>query len=438
VIAWELGAGMGHLMPMLPLVKRFVARGHRVSLVVRDLSRVTNLFSDLNVRCIQAPVKTQRSEQRIATPRNFAHILHNCGYGNYEELRGLAEGWRSLFQMIHPDLILCDHAPTAVLAARGTPALVAITGTGFCCPPDMQPWPDFRPWMPPVTEQLVRDEGAVLENVNRLLAQWRQPPLERLGQIFGEVDECFLATFRELDHYPSRPPTAYWGAWPNRGGEKPVWPRGGHGKRVFAYLHRFPALPDLLRLLTELQLPTLAYCDPLPAEMRQRLESASLHFVDRPQDLEETGRQCDLAILNGGHGATVSMLLAGKPILQIPCQLEQTLTGLATAGIAAGLSAEPDKPVHVAGQLVKLVTSDELAAGAARFAARYADFDSELQLDRLADRIDALLAGKRRVPSASSGNGSTSDGGRGGVHLESEKVDADGRTILIGIGSGRC
>lgn len=170
-IAWELGGGLGHLVRALPLVQRFRQRGYRVSLAARDLSRVARIFGRLEVRCFQAPVKTTRAENRVETPRSFAHILHNGGYGDDVELRGLAEAWWNLFEAVRPGLLLCDHSPTALLAAAGMGFRTATPGTGLCCTPGSDPFPDFRLWLPD-EDQRRRDEDAVLGRVNRLLESW--------------------------------------------------------------------------------------------------------------------------------------------------------------------------------------------------------------------------------------------------------------------------
>jgi UDP:flavonoid glycosyltransferase YjiC (YdhE family) len=65
-------------------------------------------------------------------------------------------------------------------------------------------------------------------------------------------------------------------------------------------------------------------------------------FEDRPLDLGAAARECDFAILNAGHGATAPMLLAGKPVLELPLQLEQSLTASAVADMGAG-EAVPHK-----------------------------------------------------------------------------------------------
>lgn len=39
LVTWELGGGLGHLLPLEPLVRGLSERGHRVAVALRDLSR---------------------------------------------------------------------------------------------------------------------------------------------------------------------------------------------------------------------------------------------------------------------------------------------------------------------------------------------------------------------------------------------------------------
>lgn len=41
LFAWELGAGLGHLMQMRPLVHALLEQGHRVAAASKDLSLAT-------------------------------------------------------------------------------------------------------------------------------------------------------------------------------------------------------------------------------------------------------------------------------------------------------------------------------------------------------------------------------------------------------------
>ena len=131
--------------------------------------------------------------------------------------------------------------------------------------------------------------------------------------------------------------------WPNVSGCLPRWP-DGQGKRVFAYIKPFPALPRLLQQLCDLQCPTIVHGEGLDENLRQRFHSATMRFEDQPLDVGEVGRTCDLAILNGNHGTTVSMLLAGKPSLQLPIALEQALFSLGVARLGAAVVAMPNQP----------------------------------------------------------------------------------------------
>ena len=44
-------------------------------------------------------------------------------------------------------------------------------------------------------------------------------PVSHITRMYAEVDETFLVTVRELDHYPERPASTYWGAWTRASGK---------------------------------------------------------------------------------------------------------------------------------------------------------------------------------------------------------------------------
>jgi len=379
---------------MLPLAKGLRERGHDVFLALKDLSRAESLFSGLGVSYLQAPVKTTRSNNYISTPRTFVHIFHNNGFGDFGELRAMVGAWRGLFHIARPDLIVFDHSPMALLAAVGSNTKRLVVGTGFFCPPDTSPLPDLRPWLGDDGRRLRRDEDRVLENANRLLALDGEMPLQRLAQLYHQVDETILATYRELDHYRERKGGDYWGAWPKVGGASPVWPETP-GKRIYAYLKPFSALPNLLGLLADLKCSVVIYAAEVPEKRQRRFRCERLRFERQPLDLARCAAECDLAVLHAGHGTTVSMLLAGKPVLQLPMHLEQALFGAAVNRLGAGLSARLRRPEEIAMKLVRLLQCDGYAQAARRFAARYARWDAGRQIDRVIQRIESLVGRSR-------------------------------------------
>ena len=391
LLTWELGGGSGHLVNLRPFVCGLEAGGHKVFVALRHLSNGPNLLGGKAVSYLQAPYKSNVPRNVISMARTFAHILHNIGFGDAAELAALVDAWRSLIDWIGPDLIIFDHSPTALLAARGGKARRVLVGDSFCCPPDCTPFPDLRPWLPADRAALFTTEEIVLENTNRVLRLRGQPALERLGQLYGEVDEVILTTLADFDHYPHRAVARYRGPWLPEGGELPAWP-GKSGKKVFAYLKNFPALPQLLALLRQTGCPTIMHVDGVTAEFQRQHESSTLCFHANRLDLPRAARECDLAILNGTHGSTVLTLLAGKPMLQLPLMLEQQLNARATVRLGAGASALAGQGETLAGALSGLLQSTACAEAASRFATRYAQHSPREESRRAVAEVLGFLA----------------------------------------------
>ena len=396
LFCWELGAGLGHMMQILPLARDLAAKGHTVYVALREVAAATAVFGGAGVRFLQAPLYTPRVA-RFPRQLNFAHLIANLGFSDDFELFGLVCAWRNLMRMVRPDLIVFDHSPTALVAARSLdlPARRALIGSGFCCPPDAFPLPLFRPQRLSAVDdaRLVAVEVEILGRINRLLDNWGQPRIERLGQLFSEVDEDFLTTFPELDHCPARKGAAYWGpviAGEDAGGEEPRWPRGT-GKRVFGYLKPSLELPRVIEALASAGCPTIVCIDGASEGLRKRLESPTVRVEAAPLDLARVAKECDLAVLNGGHGVTAEMLLAGKPMFHVPLVLEQRLTAEAVHALGAAEVAPPRSADPVGTRLDALLNDDGYTAAARRFAERYAAFDPARQRAAILARAEELL-----------------------------------------------
>ena len=239
------------------------------------------------------------------------------------------------------------------------------------------------------TEQLANDESRVVANINLALDLCGQPRITALADVFYDTHAQWLTTIPELDHYPHRGPADYIGLSPERPGETVIWPEGSR-RRVFGYLKPFPALDTLLELLNKLELPTIIAGDGLPRGLRDQRASKTLVFAGPHVDLAQMSRECDVAITNANHTTTARMLIAGKPVLLAPRQLEQDLIALAVTQRGLGVSIRPREPHDVFGKVAELLNCPAYHTAASALAAKYAN-SHEDRLHRMLETVERLV-----------------------------------------------
>jgi len=391
LMTWELGGGLGHLMPMRGVGEELARRGHHVIAAVRDLSRVRSSFINSGIDYLPAPIIARRGKPPFEKTAGFCHILSNVGFSDDSALRTLFSAWNTLYRVVQPDLVITDHSPTALLAMRGKPIRRVNMGLAFYCPPDMFPLPSWEKglWADRMMK-LAEDERELTHKVNTMLGEFRRPALGRLGEIFSDVQETILATYREFDHFPDRPASRYWGHWHAGMGAPPKWPQG-KGPKVFAYLKPSAALESLLGELKEAGVPTIVFSAEIPEPLQQRFAGDTLRFERQPLNIERVGAECDLAILNAGHGTTASMLRAGKPCLLMPLYTEQLLNAQSVERMGAGRWCSSQKGSEVPPVLQDMLNSKKYREGAKAFAGRYADLIPERQIAEVAERLEQIL-----------------------------------------------
>jgi UDP:flavonoid glycosyltransferase YjiC (YdhE family) len=392
LLTWELGGGMGHFVNLRALAGGLVAEGHRVFAALRDVTHPKTVLGTDEVTYLQAPFRTSPPVKPFNPAPTFAHILYNNGFNDDAALAGLCEAWRQLFDYVNPDLVVLDHSPTALVALRGHGSRRALIGTGFFCPPLCYPLPPLVKAAPEFLRRFEDDENVILQRVNRIIATRAGLPVANLGALYADVDENFLTTFAELDNYRShRADATYWGpVLPLGIGKSPEWPNAP-GPRIFAYFNKpFPALDELLRGLATHGMPTIVHLSGLPPDMERRHRCATLRFEREPLDMRKVGESCDLAIFNGNHGSTAAILLAGKPILQIPIHLEQRHNAEAIIRLGAGVRAAPNDAAEILEKIDTSIASHSFAAAAREFAAKYSRFAPAEQACRIVKRTHEL------------------------------------------------
>jgi len=390
MIVWELGLGFGHLAPYLELVKALRKKGHVVVFAARDVTNAEKIFGREGVVILQAPLMLRKATNPYKIQNNYAQLVHNNGFSDPLDLLARVKAWLHLYQYIRPDVAIFDHSPTALVAARALKARRIISGSGFLVPPPGYPLPNMRYWEKFDKAQLQRAEDGVLAVVNKVLGVMKIAPLAHMENLF-DADEQFLLGFKQLDHYPQRPNGNYLGNFPmaNNAAE-PQWP-GSAGRRIFAYLHPFKTLPVLLQVLNKFRLRTIIYAPELPDEFKEKHTTEHVVFSAGALDMKKVAAQCDAAITSGTYGTTCDILLAGKPVLMFPQNLERIMVARRVIGAGAGLVAPINRPNLFGPRLRALLTDKRYAEAARGFARRHAGMNQAWQTGKMLASIERLL-----------------------------------------------
>jgi UDP:flavonoid glycosyltransferase YjiC (YdhE family) len=189
LLAWELGAGLGHAMNLRPLAAELAKRRYEMTLAAKDVSQVREIFATTPVTVLQAPWNTDPCN-RVDSILTFADLLWNIGFGDRQALVGHVAAWRNLFALVKPDLVVCDHSPTALLAARDAKFPVATVGTGFFCPIDETPLRLLRNVPAEMVPTVRAREQRLVETMNWVL--------DELGIASGEKRASFETTSIEV------------------------------------------------------------------------------------------------------------------------------------------------------------------------------------------------------------------------------------------------
>jgi UDP:flavonoid glycosyltransferase YjiC (YdhE family) len=385
--AWELGAGTGHVTTLLPVAAAMKARGHEVRFFLRDLSAGADLEGAAGIPREGAPIWS--GPATIPNPLNLGEILLNFGYHDPPQHKALVDAWRE--RLRGSQAVIANVAPAAHLAARtlGIPSFEI--SQGFHVPPATMPSPPLRHWEPAPRARLEAADRRVLLAINSALAGYDARPIATIGELF--TGRAMLLTYPELDIYPERGPSDYYGITDSGEGKAaPEWP-AGEGARVFAYLyHYYKGLEPLLAALAALKLPALVFCRGIDPKLKEKHGCGSVHFSDEPMSVSRLLPQCGLVVCHASHQMTAQALLAGKPVLLLPTQLEQFLIMRRVVRYGAGLGIAPEEPhADFARALKQLIDDARYAAKAREFAQRYAGHDRGAALHTMIRRCEAAL-----------------------------------------------
>lgn len=381
---WELGQGYGHVLNFRRLAVKLLEHGWKVSCIVSNVTTARQMLPEIP-DIVPAPATEKK--HRFNPTRNLAEILYNNGYHDVTEIGRRVGVWQQQLQQFQPDLVLLDHAPTALIATLISGIPHAILGTGFFLPPDVTPLPDLQADPRPASDA----EFLLLSSINQLMRQAGLIEFSRFSQLFYQAKEHFLCTFAEFDHYRCRPAADYWGsAFDIEQGVRPKWPVVAQ-QRIFAYLHAdYPAIEPLLTELNLLHASVLVHVG--GQHRLQPLQFPNLIWSQEPVKMAEVATQADFVICHAGHGTLSAMLLAGRPLLLLPKQLEQLVLSVRLCEQHLAYFIPPGGELKLIPTVIDKTRHDQkLHQTIAGFQYRYLGFDLAEQAQGMLDALTDLV-----------------------------------------------
>ncbi len=366
LLAWELGAASGHLAGLRPVVEVLLARGHQVTLAAQNLRNAARVFAGLDFPIVPAPRTHEQYGGLQDPPLNYSEILMRYGYLDAPMLAALVHAWRSLIQLTDADVLVADHAPTALLAAREFRSLRCIAfGNPFAVPPAVHPLPNMRRWLEVPRQRLLNSDTQVLETINQSLTA-PAAPLSAVHQLFDRADRMFVG-IPELDPYGPRAAESYLGLYVGISGTAAAnWP-AGEGKRIFAYLRAdYAEFDHVLAGLSACGARCLIHIAGSARALIERYSSTRLVFSETPFDIVSAATQCDVAICHSGTGTVNALLKAGKPMVLLPAQLEQFLLARNVEALGAATVVVPEEVKKEFGGALKNILENPSFSGHAR------------------------------------------------------------------------
>lgn len=391
LISWELGGDYGHLSRLLPVARELQRRGHDPMFAVRDLGGAQAILGPHRLQWLQAPLWIG---QVTNLPPAISHpeLLMRFGFLHAIGLTGICRAWRSLIELVSPQLLLFDHAPTGLLATRGLGIPRINIGDGFSIPPQTRPLPPYRWWQKENMGRVQDSERHAWQTANEVLFALGAPPLQNFAEL-TVCEETLLCTFKELDHYPSRNASTYLGPMYSLGQGLPIeWPGPGV-KRVFAYIKPgYQGTEHALEALARSGAFVAAHVPGASKQMLARYNASHMTISAVPYSMETASAGCDLCVCHGGAGTSAAMLIAGKPLLLLPMQLEQMMTAKRVEQLGAGISVPPESAAQVLRFLKRALNEEALAEHAREFADSHRNYDPAATACLVADRCESLLA----------------------------------------------
>ncbi|MGF1550067.1 MAG: glycosyltransferase [Sphingomonadaceae bacterium] len=362
LLGWELGGGSGHALKLATLGERLRAAGHEVTLALRwvhvlDPERAGG--SPIWQGPSYPPMRPQSA--RLPMPRSMGDILTRLGFQDVGVIAALLGAWQRILETLKPDVVVAEYAPLLLAAARGRIPAVA-TGTAFELPPaNMDSFPSLDGGPP------LFDEARTLTAVNTAFARAGVKEIGRLPEMFA-AERSIAASFPELDYYAEARADPL--ADPSLPKPRPV-PATDEGEEIFFYSST-PPRPDALlwAALERSKRKVRVHLPKMTEAYRTKLAVRGFAVEADPVPFADIAGRSRLIVSHGGMGTVSSALLAGRPQIVCPFDLEKLMQARAVDRLKVGgfMPMEAIDPDAFAKKVEAMYEDEDLARRARELA----------------------------------------------------------------------
>ena len=337
LFAAELGAGMGHAIPLLRIAGALRAAlraqgkpDFRAVFVLHDphLIRSQILPGDL---ALSAPRPVAQGEIRAHTA-SYAEILVLAGFARKADLEAGLATWDDIFALTGPSVLVADHSPLAVLAARGRiPTLV--TGNAFNAPPvNLKQYPALLAHAdaPPIQQSM-------LAIVNDVVRQRGGAEIAHLPFVMaGDARAVFMLP--AFDPYGPLRDTPLFGTYETGLVASPP----PSAPSVFLYGHtHLPLAPKLIQAVVQTGLPVTAFMSGNESETTNFLKRQGITLLTSAPALTDILPRVSVVVSHAGAGLSQAAYASGRAQVIVPIHSESQMIARQLEKSGTGICFDP-------------------------------------------------------------------------------------------------
>lgn len=317
LLAWEGGAGRGHLITLKALAEA-LGDGFVYDAALCRMEHAGELAPLCDLVFAGARLGLDSARRAAAGNPNtasWAEFLGDLGFASADRLITQIGWWLATIEARQSSMLIGDFSPIAMLAARIADIPMVAVGTGYSTPPAGMD--DFPVLLEEHTTRIYA-EHELTNAVNRALQHFGLPPIARFSDIYRDAVPM-PRTIPALDPYGP------WRSEPLLPPLNEALPRGlgGGGDEIFIYFSTAERDDQaLMAAVSDLGLPTRLFMPGIGPELAAQLTSAGVIIEQAPVPLELIARRSRLMLHAGQHGSLCMALGLGLPQIAFPQHLE--------------------------------------------------------------------------------------------------------------------